>query len=299
MKIWLDAGHGGTDTGASAKGILEKNLNLDIDNRLTQLIKTHGIDVERTRTTDVTVVPNVRARRIRNSGAKYCISTHINAGGGKGAETIHSIHNDGVFAGLILDELVDTGLKRRRVFSKENSKGRDYYYMHRLTGSVTTIIVENGFIDNEEDRQFILKPENRQKCAEAVMKALSIMEDIEYKGGTDTDMTYYKQGDKGKEVKELQEKLIELNFEDYMNPYGADGSYGPATKDTVLAFQEEYNLQVDGIAGPETLGKIDELINKEDRRYKVQLGAFSQRENAEKLLKELKGKGYEAFIKIE
>lgn len=33
--------------------------------------------------------------------------------------------------------------------------------------------------------------------------------------------------------------------------------------------------------------------------YKVQVGAFSNRENAEKLLKELKKKGYEGFIKYE
>ena len=33
--------------------------------------------------------------------------------------------------------------------------------------------------------------------------------------------------------------------------------------------------------------------------YKVQVGAFSKRENAEKLLKELKAKGFDGFIKIE
>lgn len=36
-----------------------------------------------------------------------------------------------------------------------------------------------------------------------------------------------------------------------------------------------------------------------DKLYKVQVGAFSERENAEKLLKELKKKGYEGFIKVE
>lgn len=36
-----------------------------------------------------------------------------------------------------------------------------------------------------------------------------------------------------------------------------------------------------------------------DKLYKVQVGAFSKRENAEKLLKELKTKGFDGFIKIE
>ena len=36
-----------------------------------------------------------------------------------------------------------------------------------------------------------------------------------------------------------------------------------------------------------------------NKLYKVQVGAFSKKENAEKLLNELKSKGYSAFIKIE
>jgi N-acetylmuramoyl-L-alanine amidase len=39
--------------------------------------------------------------------------------------------------------------------------------------------------------------------------------------------------------------------------------------------------------------------NLGNKLYKVQVGAFSKRENAEKLLSELKSKGYSAFIKIE
>ena len=36
-----------------------------------------------------------------------------------------------------------------------------------------------------------------------------------------------------------------------------------------------------------------------NKLYKVQVGAFSKKENAEKLLNELKSKGYSAFIKVE
>src|SRR5699024_4539709 len=90
MKIWLDAGHGGNDPGTTASGVEEKDWALDIDNRIANILSHNGTDYERTRTTDTTVTPSIRATRVRDSGAKYCISSHINAGGGIGAETIHS-----------------------------------------------------------------------------------------------------------------------------------------------------------------------------------------------------------------
>ena len=182
MKVWLDAGHGGSDPGTSAFGTLEKNWTLDIDTRIARILSHNGISHERTRTTDATVEPSIRAARIKNSGADYCISSHINAGGGRGAETIHSIYSQTGkrLAEMILEELGKVGLETRRAYSRAGSNG-DYYFMHRLTGNVTTIIVEYGFIDTKSDHDFLAKAENRQKCAEAVVKALFKLEGINYR----------------------------------------------------------------------------------------------------------------------
>lgn len=53
-------------------------------------------------------------------------------------------------------------------------------------------------------------------------------------------------GTKGATVKKLQEAL----------GIGADGSFGPGTKASVVAFQEKNGLTADGFAGPATLSKI-------------------------------------------
>src|SRR5699024_9468121 len=109
--------------------------------RIAKILSHNGISYERTRTSDTTVEPNARAARVKNSGADYCISSHINAGGGQGAETIHSIYSQTGkrLAEMILKELGEIGLKTRRAYSRAGSNG-DYYFMHRQTGSVTTII---------------------------------------------------------------------------------------------------------------------------------------------------------------
>ncbi len=73
-------------------------------------------------------------------------------------------------------------------------------------------------------------------------------------------LAVYRQGDKSSGVKKVQQDLIKLGFGDYMKPYGADGSFGAATKKAVEAFQKKYKLQVDGIAGPATQAKIVALL---------------------------------------
>lgn len=74
-------------------------------------------------------------------------------------------------------------------------------------------------------------------------------------------VTYYKQGMRDPEVKHIQEQLIELGFN--VGSDGADGDYGPNSADAVRAFQVANGLEVDGVVGPETKAKLDELTQKD------------------------------------
>lgn len=62
-----------------------------------------------------------------------------------------------------------------------------------------------------------------------------------------------KKGDKGDAVKNLQKRLKELGY--YKS--WADGDYGNETYEAVKAFQKKNGLYVDGIAGSQTLKKLD------------------------------------------
>lgn len=85
-RIVIDAGHGGDDPGASGNGIIEKNLNLDISNYMYDRFKSLVVPVKIIRTTDETITPNERTRRVLdaygNDKNVILISNHINAGGG-------------------------------------------------------------------------------------------------------------------------------------------------------------------------------------------------------------------------
>ena len=72
---------------------------------------------------------------------------------------------------------------------------------------------------------------------------------------TNSDNSSLKKGSKGDKVKELQTKLNKVG-----NNLVVDGSFGSATEKAVKEFQKKYNLTVDGIAGPNTIKKLDEVI---------------------------------------
>lgn len=76
------------------------------------------------------------------------------------------------------------------------------------------------------------------------------------------------QGDRGEEVRRLQEKLIELG---YLPEGSADGAYGGQTRRAVRNFQYYNGLEVDGIAGRTTQTNLFE--NPDAARYPGESGA--------------------------
>ncbi len=69
----------------------------------------------------------------------------------------------------------------------------------------------------------------------------------------DADNTYIKDGSDGEAVKNVQSKLKALNY--YSG--SVTGHVGNKTKDAIKKFQRDHGLTADGIAGPQTIAKID------------------------------------------
>jgi len=90
--IIVDAGHGGHDPGAIGhNGLMEKEVNLDIAYKLTQLLNSNlPVRVFMTRTDDTFVTLSDRAKFANSKGADLFISIHNNAAFAdkmKGSET--------------------------------------------------------------------------------------------------------------------------------------------------------------------------------------------------------------------
>ncbi len=182
LQVVIDAGHGGSDSGAvSSGGVREKDLTLQIARYMYDEFQKKGIPVTLIRSTDETISPTDRVQRILaaygNNPNVVVISNHINAAGSgiqgaQGAEVIYALRNNSTLANNILTALGNAGQKVRKTYQRRlpSDTSKDYYFIHRNTGVTEPIIVEYGFIDNPEDLSRIQN--NYQKYVDAVVDAV-------------------------------------------------------------------------------------------------------------------------------
>jgi len=80
----------------------------------------------------------------------------------------------------------------------------------------------------------------------------------------------YRDGDRGKPIRDLKKDLVELGFASWASP---SIYYGSNTIRVVKNFQSAFGLEVDGIAGPQTLEMLENLKNEEVQYYLGDSGA--------------------------
>ena len=84
-RVVVDAGHGGSDPGATNGNIKEKDFNLMAANYIYNRLRELGVPVAITRDTDEDIGRNERLSRMLNSFGNdedvIILSNHINAGG--------------------------------------------------------------------------------------------------------------------------------------------------------------------------------------------------------------------------
>ena len=89
-RIVIDAGHGGHDPGAKARGIEEAELVLDVALRLEALLKEAGVEVIMTRRTDTFIALEERTAIANRSGADLFLSIHSNASTAEAARGVET-----------------------------------------------------------------------------------------------------------------------------------------------------------------------------------------------------------------
>ena len=198
-KIVRDPGHGGSDPGATGNNIIEKDINLEISKYMYNRFKELGIPVKLTRDSDIDLTPSNRPQKILdqfgNSSDVIVISNHINAGSGEGAEVIYALRNKDTLSKKILDEIEKEGQVIRKYYQKRlpSDTTKDYYYVLRNTPNTEAIIVEYGFIDNNNDAQRLKN--NYKRYAEAVVRAVANYAGYKYLPISNGEYYVVKKGD--------------------------------------------------------------------------------------------------------
>lgn len=184
-KVFIGVGHGGSDAGAVANGLKEKDLNLNIALPCRDVLERHGVVVGMSRTKDENDTVNEEAQESNAFAPDLAVDIHINAGGGDGAEVFYSIAGGigKTLAENVLNSIVAIGQNSRGIKTRVNSKGGDYYAFIRQTNA-PAIIVECAFIDNKADIAIIDTPVEMHKMGVAIAKGILTTLGIAYREET-------------------------------------------------------------------------------------------------------------------
>jgi N-acetylmuramoyl-L-alanine amidase len=167
--IIVDAGHGGFDRGGVPyQRIGEKNLTLDVAQRLRSVLQSAGYRVVMTRDSDV-FIPLGRRTAIANSyrGATF-VSVHFNSAsraGANGIETYYYRSDSASLAASIHRNVV-------AVTSSENRgiRRRGYFVLRRT--NIPGVLVECGFLTNPYEGRNAQNASYRQRLAEAIARGI-------------------------------------------------------------------------------------------------------------------------------
>ena len=158
--VVLDAGHGGSDSGATSNGRKEKNYTLDTTLATSAALRKKGINVVLTRSDDTYLSLGTRTTISNEVKPELFTSIHYNSynGSANGTEVYYNVKdkNGGLTktaATNVLNRIVNTfGFAKRGIKAKANSSGTDYYYVLRHN-NYPSMLIECAFIDNEKDMQ--------------------------------------------------------------------------------------------------------------------------------------------------
>ena len=182
VSVILDPGHGGHDVGAEFGSIYEKDIVLNISNKVGDILEKNDINVIYTRNEDVALGENekedLKSRvKISNlSNAEYFISFHINDYidiysyediYGFEVWTNYNDYNSVSLGTKIEENLENLNYTERRPMLD----GSESLYVIR-ENNIPSILIEFGFMNSYNDRIYFSDEYNQELLAEAVANAI-------------------------------------------------------------------------------------------------------------------------------
>jgi N-acetylmuramoyl-L-alanine amidase/beta-lactamase regulating signal transducer with metallopeptidase domain len=171
--VVIDASHGGHDFGATKDELNEKNLTSEIAKKIKEMYSDKEIEIHFTRTSDKFMELKERTDFINSIKPDLVISLHINSNKNidkNGFELFVSdknelfekskIHAENLSVNLSKTQLKNGGLKTAPFWILKNSNS-------------PSVVVELGYISNENDRKFISSEKGQTEIAKTLLEFIS------------------------------------------------------------------------------------------------------------------------------
>jgi len=183
ITVVIDAGHGGTDHGAMANNVNEKDLNLVIAKDILALNKNKDITILLSRDNDADVPLQERTTFAAEKRADIFISIHLDAESNKNVHSGLSVFipkNDNPYlkqSQLLGSSIIESfaGNYSLPVESSLQQQGSIWV----LKGNACpAVLLEAGYLTTEKDFHFLNDPQNQKIIAQNVLNGI-----VKYAGG--------------------------------------------------------------------------------------------------------------------
>lgn len=177
--IVIDAGHGGNDPGTVGfNGTYEKDVNLEITQKLINRLKEKGYRVTSTRDSDEYVENIARAELANRKRSRVFISIHGNAvennSDTNGIQVLYypnrestiGDQNNNELAQIMMNSLIHgTGAADKGIIER-----KDLLVLNQT--KMPSVIVECGFLSNENEEQLLLTDDYQNKMVDSIVDGL-------------------------------------------------------------------------------------------------------------------------------
>lgn len=169
--VCIDPGHGGTDTGVINSDIMEKDLNLDVANKLATLLQNSNYTIYQTRTGNQTLTNNDRYNFCNSNNAAILVSIHHNGSSNSSLD----------YSSALYMKKSDVDLARAIVNSVSSKLNTQNHGISRFASGVLlkskmpAAISESFFLTNTGEYNMLKDPTStrRQDEAQALFDAIT------------------------------------------------------------------------------------------------------------------------------
>ncbi len=166
--VVIDAGHGGSDCGATRDNIFEKDITLKVALKVEKLLQKKGYVVTMTRTTDQTLSLQERVDISEAIAPDIFVSIHVNSSNSdspNGLETHYYKDNSLKLAKCIHAAMLNNISAHNRGLFKSK-----FYVINHTTAPA--ILVEMGFISNAAERSQLVSESRQNATAKAIVDGI-------------------------------------------------------------------------------------------------------------------------------
>lgn len=286
--IVIDAGHGGADPGATYEGRQEKDDALRLAMAVGKILENNGINVIYTRTTDEYETPFKKATEGNQAGADFFISIHRNSSVRpelyNGFETL--VYDDSgvkaIMARNINANMEKIGFKNNGVTERPN-----LVVLKRT--QMPALLLEVGFINSSKDNAIFDNNFDAiaQGIADGILDTLSANETAKASVKDVVSNNVYSDVMTDRDDRDRDDRRRDDRDRDDRDRYDR-------------MRKEEMpgdGMSNNGMTDDNRNGMYDDDYNRPDRKlYRVQVGAYRNKDSAERMLNSLLMEGFPAFV---